>query len=124
MKLLDQVELENILGNLASRIALAAGDELVQIRLFGSYATGKASAESDIDVLVVLKDDDARIVESVRDASYGLMWENDFDFIICLHIIAEDHYAFLRNIDSSFYREITKKGMAVWERSKRKQPVG
>jgi len=124
MKLLNQIELESVLDNLTNRIVLAAGDELEQIRLFGSYATGKASAESDIDVLVVLKDDKPRTEELVQDASYDLMWDNDFEFIISLHFMTEDHHSFLRSINSSFYREITEKGIAVWERSKKKQPVG
>ena len=124
MKLLAQAELEKVLDDLTNRIARAVGDELVQIRLFGSYATGKASAESDVDVLVVLKNDSPYIVESVRSASYDLMWENDFEFIIFLHLMTDDHYSFLRNINSSFYREITGKGISLWKRSERKQPVG
>ena len=75
-------------------------------------------------MLVVLKHDNPHTVELVRDASYGLMWDNDFEFIISLHIMTEDHYNFLRNIRSSFYREITEKGIEVWERPKKKQPVG
>jgi len=124
MKLLNQLELKNILNDLTEQIEPICGDELVQMVLYGSYADGRASAESDIDLLVVLESDNTYIVESIRDASYDLMWDNDFDFIISLHIMTEDHYDLIKRANTSFYQEIIKKGIILWENSRKKQMVG
>jgi uncharacterized protein len=124
MKLLNQIELKNILNDLTEQIEPICGDELVQMVLFGSYSDGRASAESDIDLLVVLESDNTHIVESIRDVCYNLMWDNDFEFIISLHFMIEDHYKLIKSINTSFYQEIIKKGVVLWERSRKKQPVG
>lgn len=124
MKLLKQIELQNMLIYLTEQIKSISGDALKQIVLFGSYADGRASSESDIDLLVILESDNSDIVESVRNAIYDLMWDNDFEFIISLHFINEDHYNLIKKANTSFYQEIIKKGVVLWESSKKKLLVG
>jgi len=124
MRLLEQVELLNILDYLIKRAKSASGDALIKIMLFGSYADGNASPESDIDLLIILESDNPDMVKSVRDASYDLMWNNDFEFIISLHFISKDHYNLIKRANTSFYQEIAKKGVVLWENSREKLLVG
>ena len=48
--------LRTILTELRSRLEALYGDRLVKLMLYGSQARGDAEPDSDIDVLVVLKD--------------------------------------------------------------------
>jgi hypothetical protein len=41
------------------------------------------------------------------------MWDNDFEFIISLHFMTEDHYKLIKKINTSFYQEIIKKGVIL-----------
>ncbi|MEK7398293.1 MAG: nucleotidyltransferase domain-containing protein [Candidatus Poribacteria bacterium] len=124
MKLLEDIELQDILNDLTEQVISISGDILLRIMLFGSYADGKASSESDIDLLLVLEYDDSNIVESIRDAIYDLMWKNDFEFIISSHFITEDHYNLIKKANTTFYQELIKKGKILWENSKKRQSVG
>ena len=67
------------LENLKSRLTALYKDRLENLYLFGSQARGKADAESDIDVLVVLKGDVDSNVEQLRalDIVADLSLENE-----------------------------------------------
>lgn len=47
--------IQPILNTLREALRLRYGDRLVQVVLYGSWARGEATGESDIDVMVVLK---------------------------------------------------------------------
>jgi len=49
------------LTQFVNRLRTGLGDHIVDVRLFGSEARGEATTESDIDVLVVVRPDDARV---------------------------------------------------------------
>lgn len=50
-------ELQSILRRLRNELALVLGDQFVSVILFGSHARRQAHASSDIDVLVVVRND-------------------------------------------------------------------
>lgn len=50
-------ELQAILRSLRGELARVLGDQLQSVILYGSQARGQAGADSDIDVLVVVRDD-------------------------------------------------------------------
>lgn len=50
-------QLQPALDEFRQRLSQLYGERLVQMILFGSQARGNATAESDVDVLVVLKGD-------------------------------------------------------------------
>jgi predicted nucleotidyltransferase len=50
-------ELQGILRGLRRDLARVLGDQLQSVILYGSQARGQARSDSDIDVLVVVRDD-------------------------------------------------------------------
>jgi uncharacterized protein len=57
------------------------GDRLENVILYGSYARNEQSEDSDIDLLVVLKDDEIsnfKEISNITDATYKLNSENEF----------------------------------------------
>lgn len=50
-------KLQGILRGLRQDLARVLGDQLQSVILYGSQARGQARADSDIDVLVVVRDD-------------------------------------------------------------------
>ncbi len=52
---MNKARIESILKELKSKLTEIYGDELVGLVLYGSYARGKASSDSDIDIFVLLK---------------------------------------------------------------------
>lgn len=58
-------------------VRTALGDQALDLRLFGSKVTGRDTAESDIDVLVVVKDSDPAIEDRILDIAFEVNLEHD-----------------------------------------------
>ena len=54
---MPETQLDKILQALRRGLKQALGDELESVILFGSQARGEARADSDIDVLVIVRDE-------------------------------------------------------------------
>jgi predicted nucleotidyltransferase len=54
---MPEAQLAKILQSLRLGLAQALGDQLESVILFGSQARGEARADSDIDVLVIVRDE-------------------------------------------------------------------
>lgn len=75
--------------------------------LFGSYASGKQTAASDIDLLIVYRG-------SKRDDAYSICWDMLGLPNVEIHIYSEEEYARLRRSGSSFIREAEERGIIIW----------
>jgi predicted nucleotidyltransferase len=60
------------------RIRQALSDSIVDVRLFGSEARGEATPESDIDVLVIVQPDTARV--SLEDRIIDIAFDVNVEF--------------------------------------------
>ncbi|WP_240922535.1 nucleotidyltransferase domain-containing protein [Thermococcus sp. 9N3] len=56
MPVIPREELLEILREMKEKLIEILGDDLVEVILFGSYARGEAKEDSDVDVLVVLRE--------------------------------------------------------------------
>ncbi len=61
------------------------GDRLNRVILYGSYARGDFHAESDVDYLVVLNDNDFRLMAEV-DKYWDLIWDTWLQYGVWLSI--------------------------------------
>jgi len=82
---------------------------LKRVILFGSYASGRQTAASDVDVLVVY--------EGKRDKRevYDLCWDLIGLPNLELHLYLEDEYLKLRKSKYSIVWEAENKGIVIWE---------
>ena len=64
--------IESLLRDLRARLEALYGDRLHAVVLYGSYARGEESPESDVDVMVVLEGevDPWREIRRMSDAAY------------------------------------------------------
>lgn len=60
----------NAIQDFAQRVRAALGEQLVVLKLFGSKATGHDAPDSDIDVLVVVKEASVKIEDQVLDIAF------------------------------------------------------
>ena len=89
------------------RVKEHEGDNLLKIILFGSVARGEANEDSDIDVLVILKECNYEKSREISDISVDVMQEMDFDdnaYIQVLPISLESSkglgfYALMHNVN-------------------------
>ncbi|MEM3019451.1 MAG: nucleotidyltransferase domain-containing protein [Candidatus Bathyarchaeia archaeon] len=78
-----------------------------KVVLFGSYAEGRHTVASDVDLLVIYRG------EKQKD-DYDLCWDSINIPQIELHIYTEDEYERLRISGSSIHKEIERKGITIW----------
>lgn len=96
----------NELGNLY-------GDKLDRIVLYGSYARGEESAESDLDIAIILKTTETNAMhDAMTDivVDYELLSEKTLSVIT----IEQNHYNTWKNA-LPFYANIAKEGITLWK---------
>ena len=91
------------------------GNKLDKIILYGSYARGDNTEESDIDIMILLDCDKAEI-EEFRDKTYDMANDISLDEDVFLSILLRDNKHFQENLDVlPFYKNIMREGVTVYE---------
>ncbi|MCL2142746.1 MAG: nucleotidyltransferase domain-containing protein [Methanomassiliicoccaceae archaeon] len=98
-----------VLDSIIERIV--SGFSPDKIVIFGSVANGTATADSDVDILVVMSTELSYYRRSVpiRVAMRGIPVAMD------IFVLTPEEYERLRNDESSFASEISKTGVVAYE---------
>ncbi len=84
-----------------------------KVILFGSYAYGNPTEDSDIDICVVEKDQTSKIDEATRiRKSLGKM-----GIAIDILVSTVDEYDFYKDQINSVYYDIDRKGEVLWSKT-------
>ena len=99
-----------LLESLKSRLQAVYGDQLRRVVLYGSEARGEATAESDVDILVILAGPVSfgRDLQTIVQALYPLQLELERP----LEAIPVDEGRYLSG-DYAFFRNVQKEGLAA-----------
>ena len=95
--------------------------EILKIVVFGSYAKGKETSESDLDILVVVKNKE--LEKQIDDIAYKIMWDFDFAPLLSVYVVSEDYFNYIKKIRTGFYESIEEEGIEVWMKMKITQPI-
>ncbi len=87
------------------------GHRLKRILLIGSYARGDYTAESDIDIVLVLTTTDKTLRDKIYDYLVDFELENDVD--ISLKILDRGMYRKWKELGEPFVREVENEGIAL-----------
>ncbi|MCB1178259.1 MAG: nucleotidyltransferase domain-containing protein [Leptospiraceae bacterium] len=85
-----------------------------KVVLFGSYANGKATEKSDLDILVIVKNSDLPGIKRVRKI-YKTLWGITTvpkDILV----YTEDEVNDWKKVDMAFITYILKRGKVLYER--------
>lgn len=88
------------------------GSEVIDIQLFGSKARGDATPESDVDVLVVVRRDEAKLIDALYDLLLNVCL--DHDVYISLKVFSEAEYERLNHPRTPFMQNVAREGVALW----------
>ncbi|MDY6864186.1 MAG: nucleotidyltransferase domain-containing protein [Thermodesulfobacteriota bacterium] len=89
-------------------------DRIVDVVLFGAVARGDYDDESDIDVLVIVKNGGNEFRDEISMASYSSMLKNDV--VLSSLVMDEMVYNWHRKYKDPLYNVIKKEGINLWKR--------
>ena len=105
------VAYEKIAAHLKDKLIEELGDRIDAIVLYGSVAKKEADKNSDIDILIVTRDDDKRLYDRISKIRTRIDLENDtLTSLVQMSRIELEQYA---KLGSPFLENVTKKGVTL-----------
>lgn len=103
---------EKMIQELISGLRQIYGNDLVKITLYGSYARGNQTEESDIDIAILLTDMKDKTKEQ-RMVKFSTELDLKYDKVFSIIDIAYDQYQQWVGA-MPFYKNIEKEGITLW----------
>jgi predicted nucleotidyltransferase len=107
--MLSTEQVRSLLGDLKADLKTALGDKLEELVLFGSYSRGDYSKYSDIDLIILVKDELTRSENATVDqlvSRYSLR----YDIVISGLVYPIISY---RNINTPFFLNVREEGIKI-----------
>ena len=102
-----------IVEDFKKRLPTEVKSHMRKLIVFGSRATGRATEDSDLDIIALVDEKTPAIESALDDVAYAIMWDRDFKPIISLKVIAESQFNGALDKGYSFYKHVEKEGVAV-----------
>lgn len=112
-KMCSRSELKTILQKITEVYRSVYGDNVVRIILYGSYARGDYSSDSDIDIVAIVQGSRAELQEQLKqvwDASSDL--ELEYGTIVSPTVIPYKEFMEYKE-DLPYYRNIAREGVEI-----------
>ena len=106
-------ELMTTLRKMCLDLSAVYAPYLDKIVLYGSFARGEETEESDVDIALLLATEET---ESMRDRMTDIVVDYEIDCGITLSVIAvsREHYMKWKDI-MPFYKNLDKEGIVLWK---------
>lgn len=102
-----------LISELKARLAEDIKRHLTSLIFFGSRARGDETEASDLDLIALVDKKTPELEQALEDATYGLMWDNDFKTMISIKVLEETRFREAINRGFSFYRNVEREGLLV-----------
>ena len=101
------------LTEMSNQIGLIYGNFIDRIVLYGSYARGEQTEESDVDIAILIKNGHT---DKMHDAMIDLVVDYELDLAVTLSVvpIELDNYKEWKKV-LPFYKNIDKEGIVLWK---------
>ncbi|MCD8300603.1 MAG: nucleotidyltransferase domain-containing protein [Clostridiales bacterium] len=109
-----KAELKTVLEKVRDESKHIYGNKLDRIILYGSYARGDNTDESDIDIMIVLNCGRNEI-DALRDRTYEMANDISLDEDVLLSVLLRDRQYYEENQDFlPFYKNVAREGVVVY----------
>ena len=108
----DHSLLMKSLGRMSEQIRDIYGDTLDKVILYGSYARGEQTPESDVDIAIVIREGNT---EKMHDELLDLVVDYELDLAVTLSVVPIEYENYIEWCKVlPFYKNIDKEGIVLW----------
>ncbi len=104
------INIDKIIKEFKAKIEFLYKDKFKEIILYGSWARGEATKDSDIDLVVVLKGEVNPVKELNKMIDIITNLNLKYNILLSIYPISEDNYA---NINSPLLINVRKEGLSA-----------
>ena len=104
-----------------SRIAADYADDVAFVTLYGSQARGDAGSESDIDLLIVLRNDSPALRQALADLAWQVQYEHNV--VISDIVRTAEQWREMQDRQFPFYQNVAREGTLLWKNTPEPTPV-
>lgn len=115
-KKVKEVTYPKNLTTFLQRVTQQYQEQLCSVILYGSYARGEQTKESDVDLVCVVQQRLAPLSNAISDLTYQIMLEEGFDPLLSVLVMDERDIKKLHQQQSPLIQEISKEGNFLWKR--------
>ena len=109
----DREKLNKVLKETCVELEKIFGNKLESVILYGSYARGDYSNESDIDVMALINLEKSEIAKYRRSVS-EFACDMDIKYEVLLSVKLQDKFTFEKYRDAlPYYRNVIKEGVEI-----------
>lgn len=108
----NEINIDSVLASLNQKVRQIYDARLAKIILYGSYARGTQNLDSDIDIMVILKDTE---LPSEKVGVIGLLiteMKEQFNVLISIMPVTLQRYSESQRL---FYKNVRKEGIVIYE---------
>jgi len=111
--MLNHPELVRALMKMSGQISDIYGDVLDRVVIYGSYARGEETEESDVDIALILNEGET---EDLHDAMTDIVVDNELNLNKTLSVVTieNDNYVAWKKV-LPFYKNLDKEGAVIWK---------
>ena len=109
--MLNEIE-KKAIEELIEKLKLIYGDNLVKVILYGSKARGDSTEDSDIDIMVVLKD--YIDIKKERFKIYDIVWSVCYVYDLLISVIIKNKSDY-EKFDTGLLKNIKNEGIELWK---------
>jgi hypothetical protein len=110
----DRPPLPSVVDEVVQALREAFGERLRKVILFGSYARGEATADSDMDFLIVAQGKWGDSQSLAYHATTDLWFSHDCQPILSFLCMTPEHFEYLMRIRTSLARSLIREGIELW----------
>jgi predicted nucleotidyltransferase len=113
-------EVRAVIADYVRRVAKDYANEVLSITLYGSQARGEASAESDIDLFIVVRHDTPALRQALADLAWQVQFE--YDTVISDIIRNVEQLGRMQTKRFPYYQSIEREGILLWKNTSEPMP--
>jgi predicted nucleotidyltransferase len=106
--------IEKIVQNFASEVTKEIGDHLAEIIWYGSTARGEGTKDSDIDILLLTKEENHDLRKQAVDVSAYLSLQ--YDCLIAVSLMSVNRFKKMITNGRLYAKNIEQQGIRLWKK--------